>query len=132
MNNNDFIIWAAGFFDGEGCITFNKKKYINKHGIEKCYRSLIISVSQVEPEPINMFFDFFKGGIRSHSLNKNNRKQYEFRATGENAITVLNTIIPYLVVKKDQALLAMRFSVADIAEKKNIVEKISNLKRGIK
>lgn len=130
LNIKQNIIWMAGFFDGEGCITFTKRYHTNKAGVEKCYRGLIVSVSQVELEPIKIFSDYFTGGYRYHWLNKNNRKQHEFRASGKNAIGLLKILLPYLVVKKSQAELALSYKTSNDLEKELIIKNMSEIKKG--
>jgi hypothetical protein len=50
--NREEVIWAAGFFDGEGCISFYRDKRENTP-------RLSISVGQKRLEPLNRFDSVF-------------------------------------------------------------------------
>ena len=121
ITGKERIIWLASFFDGEGCITFSRRKHINKKGELKIYRGVQISVAQVDPEPIKMFYETFGCGYRNHWLNKNNRIQFEWRATGKKAATILNILLPYLVVKREQAYLVIEYYALKFRQKKSLV-----------
>lgn len=98
------LAYLAGFFDGEGCISFHRKA--TKNGWRY---SLEISVAQINPEPIKMFTEVFGFGYRSRWFNSNQRLQFEWRTFGSNASKVLKLLMPYLKVKREEALLAIEF-----------------------
>ena len=55
------LAWAAGFFDGEGCVIIRKAK--------KTY-VIRITVTQVNPAPIKLFKDLFGGHISYQKSKK--------------------------------------------------------------
>jgi len=68
------ICWAAGFIEGEGCIS--------KHKINGAIR---IFLAQVNKEPIDKLKEIFGGRIRIRYRNKQNIKhkdQYEWTVYG--------------------------------------------------
>lgn len=102
MNNED-IIWAAGFFDGEGCIILRKIK--NSYAVR-------ITVSQVNPAPITKLHQLFGGHIsQQQSKNKKWKQQYKWEQDARSAIETLKLIRPYLICKQNVADLAFEFQL---------------------
>lgn len=88
-------IWAAGFIDGEGCIRISHK--------------VRVSVLQVDPRPLIQLQVLFGGSIRinRHSTGPKRRRIYVWEIGSRQARTMLEQILPFLIVKKDQAELAL-------------------------
>jgi len=87
------IAWAAGFFDGEGCITTPGN-------------SVTISVSQKVREPLDKFISIFKIGevrLYHHKYRGADYGIYTIHLSGENALGILQLMLPYLTVKKEKA-----------------------------
>lgn len=105
------IAYLAGFFDGEGCIQINKvgtelaKRY-NKNG--RYY--LMVSVNQVNPAPLEILQKSYNGTIGPHAeKTSTKRKTWVWRVQGKHADKFLEDILPYLLVKKEEALVALQF-----------------------
>jgi hypothetical protein len=99
------IAWAAGFFDGEGCIRINKTK--NQYILQ-------IFVRQVDPKPIYKFQGVFSVGAinyreKSVDTNENARPIYTWSTAAGTAVQVLKLMYPYLISKNEQADLAIEF-----------------------
>ena len=92
------VIWAAGFFDGEGCISIQRQ--VRPGGV---YFYLGVSVYQNDFRPLLEFSELFGGAIYPE---KNAQK---WRASGRDAAEALNMMLPYMRVKKEQALVAIDF-----------------------
>lgn len=105
------LAWAAGFFDGEGCIRINKT--MRKHGY---IYYLQIFVRQVDPAPINKFKALFGGSIqyrsKSNDTINNARAIYTWSTAGPTATSVLGKLYPYLVTKTSQAEIAFDFQTS--------------------
>jgi hypothetical protein len=87
------VIWCAGFFDGEGCIGFYG------HHVQ-----LHIRVTQKVREPLLALQELFGGGVYTQA------KAYQWCCNSAyEARYVLESLLPYLVVKKAQAELALQF-----------------------
>ena len=104
------LAWAAGFFDGEGCIRINKAR--RKEG--RTTYNLQIFVRQVDPKPIYKLRDLFGFGAisyreRSVDSNPNARAIYTWSTAGPKAIEVLTALYPFLVTKSEQAEIAFEF-----------------------
>ena|ERR1700746_3508465 len=94
------LIWCAGFFDGEGCVRAQGNQ-------------LHVRVSQRERRPLEVFLDLFGGGsIYENPGTRFGRTyvQLHWCATSSFAGKVLELMLPYLVVKHEQAVLGIEFA----------------------
>lgn len=104
------IIWAAGFYCGEGCIG----TYIT--GTNRTNKSIILSVAQSgDPEALYRFQDAFPQGLLTGPYNQSKTRKpvWKYRATGYQPCQyIIGAMWPWLTPdKKEQstkALLAMR------------------------
>ena len=130
MKDTD-LAWAAGFFDGEGCVLLRKSR--NTYVVR-------ITVSQVNPAPIVKFKRLFGGHISEQKpKNKSWKEQWKWEQDAKSGVETLLQLLPYLVVKRDVADLAIEFQKTKrkgrIATKEVIdlelefKSKISNLNR---
>lgn len=106
-----FLAWAAGFFDGEGCVMVEMSK--EKACLHGFRTSLHVTVTQTSLPCLQLFLDKFGGSI-STSENKtpNGRRwavQYRWVARNELALDFLTQIEPYVVVKKEQVKAALKY-----------------------
>lgn len=111
MQDELFLAWAAGFFDGEGCVMVELSKS------EKCafgYRtSLHATVTQTSIECLKKFEENFGGSIKTYEFTCPNSSrwavQYTWVVRNENAIKFLKAIHKYCVVKKEQIAVAIEY-----------------------
>lgn len=100
------LAWAAGFFDGEGCIGI-----YNRGGNSYCRN---VTVVNTDIRPLVKFRDMFGGSINSKRQHYN-RGQYVCRGISELYIHVsqaekmFRAILPYMVIKREQAELYLEF-----------------------
>lgn len=106
MNQEILYAYLAGIIDGEGCISIRKlpRKYL--------YYNPMIEVGMTVRAPIDLLAKTFGNSVwyevpRNQGRWKN---QHKWRVAGKNVIPVLNAILPYLTVKKEQALVALEFA----------------------
>lgn len=102
--------YIAGFFDGEGCITSQMIFQTGKY--EKYPRvNVQLSIANTNRQTLEDISQKYGGSISK----KGNRPQtvrecYSLCITGkENMSIFLNAILPYLRIKKDQAIIALEF-----------------------
>jgi hypothetical protein len=114
MSRKEWVIYAAGFIDGEGCISIVRKR---KHN---CFY-LCLSVGQVDPKPLQILKSLWAGCIKEHSV-KTARQMHFWTVTCRQAQKCISEIEPYLIVKKSQALIALKFA-ASINSKNRILTK---------
>jgi hypothetical protein len=104
------IAYAAGLFDGEGCITIAKAWYRKPDGTRRYYHALRLTLAMVDKAPVHWLADLFGGSVKPHSPgNKKYRPQWRWEVRSLKAEKMLNAIYPYLKVKRKQADLAFLF-----------------------
>ncbi len=105
------IAWAAGFFDGEGNIRFNKTNTVAP-GASKSYGTLRLQVAQVHKEPLDRFQRAI-GGVGKvygpYVPTGTRRKTYHyFIVSGDKAIAAFHLLRPYLSsIKRSQGDVAI-------------------------
>lgn len=82
--------YAAGFFDGEGCISIAKNGAVD------------IRITNTALCVLTKFRDMFGGSITDRS-QRVNKRQYAYNLYGDEGIEFLQTIKPYLIEKLPQA-----------------------------
>jgi len=101
------IAYAAGFFDGEGCISISKNGAVD------------IRITNTAKNVLVKFQNLF-GGTIGNRTQKVNKTQYAFCLYGENAIDFINLLKPYLVEKLPQAE-----TILEYYELRNNIQRVS-------
>ena len=104
------LAWAAGFFDGEGCICLARRFRKGKKHPEY---ELKLSVGQANPKPLELFSKSFGGNV-----NKRGDGYYICKLSSRDSIETLRILIPFLVLKKDEAIEALKFGGLMIGRRK--------------
>ena len=91
--------WAAGFIDGEGCIIL--------HRINPRKFSLRISVGNTDIRPLHRLQQMYGGSVR-WDRHPRGRPFWVWKTVSLNAAKCLLRVMPWLVVKHEQAELAIR------------------------
>lgn len=117
----EFLPWAAGFFDGEGCIGI----YVMGDGLTR----LQVQTSQRVEDPVQMLRQLFGG-----SVCLTTQGYWQHTVFGPTAADMLRRIRPWLLVKGAQADLAVRFAELKKADPRHedfplMAEKMRELKR---
>jgi hypothetical protein len=101
------VAWAAGFFDGEGCISIAKP--VNKRKTGKVYVTYALQaiIAQRDRRPLEVLVGLFGGNITSVKIHGST--YWYLRKHGVKAVAMLEQLLPFLVLKKEQAELAIRF-----------------------
>src|SRR6187455_1804263 len=99
---DSWIAWAAGFFDGEGCVS------ITQHSRKTTYY-MNVSAAQKFPEALNRFCEIVGAGSVSHykRLEAHGCDMWSRHVAGRPARGVLELLLPHLVVKRTQAEVAI-------------------------
>lgn len=122
------LAWAAGFVDAEACIRIHKRK--TKNGANAVY-SLEVTISQNRLETLGHFREILgiKGSVYVYPIKRNVRRTVHgltYRCT--RARQVLELLLPYLVRKKEEALLGIEFakhaSCARLGRRRHSLEEI--------
>jgi hypothetical protein len=94
------VIWAAGFFDGEGAISLPK----NKNGT----RYLRIGIGQLHLPSLQIIQELFGGTINPEQFD-NGKTFWRWQANNHVGADALRTMLPWLIVKGEQAEFAVEF-----------------------
>lgn len=102
--------WAYldGIIDGEGCIIIHGQKS-RKGGKVFVYYTLFINVGNTSFSLLKWINDRFGGSVFPQTRLANRRQVWHWNVASKQAEEILLGILPYLVIKKDQAELALRF-----------------------
>ncbi len=100
--------YVAGFFDGEGSVGV----YARKDRAEGFH--LRTQLVQNNSKDVRMMFGWliFRFGGHCTGIDDPKRKKFSWQLNSNNAVTFLRWILPYLVLKKDQAKVAIDWQVA--------------------
>lgn len=108
MERRDKLIWAAGFFDGEGSVSVRRQTRSNgKQGLRGLAYDLKVTACQRFIEPLITFKELFGGGIVPYK--EYGLLYYRWDRTSSPARDALVEMLPYLTVKRPIAELAIRF-----------------------
>ncbi len=113
MSKSHRLAWAAGFIDGDGFITIqNRKSTVNGKVYSGQY--LRLGCCQASEVPLKELQSLFGGTIRSKNCGPNregyNRlPQFIWTLSTQQASESIAQMLPYLVHKKEVALLALQF-----------------------
>lgn len=100
--------YLAGIIDGEGCIMVIHHKPSSKSGHRWEYWTLRVSVCNTNKLLIDWILERCGGNFQiSVSKIKTYKDTYTWRVDSKRAKPILELILPYLILKKDQALLAL-------------------------
>lgn len=111
--------WAAGFVDGEGSImlSLSRRKSIKRRGhVESKAGQVYVHfrVGQTDQAPLDKLMLLFGGKVTVLNMDMPSRRKnvlqfYEWNSFGATAVAALRKIVPYLMVKKSQAELAIEY-----------------------
>ena len=126
MSKSHRLAWAAGFMDGDGFITIQRR---NQKVKEAVYTSLYLRVGacQAQQAPLIELQSLFGGTIRVKNSGPNkegyNRKeQWVWTLSCSQAKDALIQLLPFLIHKRSVALLAITFQDTMGTTKETTVE----------
>jgi len=93
--------WAAGFFDGEGCIQIEPRA---SGGYTSYYVNL--AVAQNDRRPLMALQEKFGGQVKSASRSAGDQCS-RWRVSNRGAEAFLIAVLPHLLVKREQAEIAL-------------------------
>ena len=107
MNDTE-LIYLAGLFDGEGCIHIASSKYLDKGRKNPPYK-LRIQITNTCKDLMDKVASFGFYVIERKDLKKNWKRCWVGHMYDRKAAGLLKQMLPYLIVKKDEATLAIEF-----------------------
>lgn len=124
--------YLAGFFDGEACI----RATLQKSGA----LSIAVSITQKDSAPLHALRRHFNVGTVALYPKEPPFRHFTFFAYSDNARVILEGLLPYLIVKREEAELALQsfdverncwgeVSVEDQEKSRFIERRLRQLKR---
>ena len=110
---HDDIIYAAGFVDGDGCISMYKHKPRPPTRRNPSY-GIKVSVANTAYNVLQWFSERWEGGIPEVSTAPAYRKRakkrfWEWKIYGDRAYQFIKQVRPYLQIKSAEADIALEF-----------------------
>lgn len=116
------LAYIAGIVDGEGCIdTF-------KSGDRVTYQPRI-TVVNTNKEVLQFIIAVFGGTVTTRSKVARCKQTYSWTRGGLPAAEILERLLPYFIIKKRHALLAIQLVSCPTSKDYEIVKEISKLNR---
>lgn len=113
-NTNETLAYLAGFFDGEGHITIERTSS-QKQGVPGSSQMLRIGACNTDPRPVELLYRTLGGSLRvttPKGIPKSGGEyatQYIWRLKSSEAKECLKALLPFLIVKRERADLAIAF-----------------------
>jgi hypothetical protein len=98
------LAWAAGIMDGEGCITIQRNSRMRS-----VQHRLAVKITMTHRPTIDRLKEIFSAGSIAVGGADGMRKTYSLWITQKPAGHVLEALLPFLVTKADEAVLALKF-----------------------
>lgn len=134
MSHTHDLAWAAGFFDGEGFITIQKRKSkVNDKVYEGHY--LRIGINHVAIEPLQFIQKTLGGTIRIQNPDKvvgNRHQRHSWQMSTSDAAEALKKLMPFLRNKNAVAGLALDFQSTISSNKKQLTKDVYDLREKYK
>lgn len=128
MSRAHDLAWCAGFFDGEGFVTIQKRNSKAKSG--KRYESfyLRIGINHVAPEPLYEMQRVLGGTIRKQeesSVVGNRHARHRWQMSCTQAADALIQMMPYFRNKTAAAEIGLKLQETMQSHKKLVSEELS-------
>lgn len=102
--------WAAGLFDGEGCICIERYRPGRKCGERSVKFRFRIRVGMTSAQPVLRLRQIFGFGAISSQERKNGwKRKFTWAIEGERAARAVTLMLPYFTVKQQEAQLGLEF-----------------------
>jgi hypothetical protein len=123
------LAYVAGLIDGEGCFGMYYSKRLNRH-------YLTVDIYNSSLELLEWLSDNFPGDHReikapSKKIHINWKPQYIWRSNNNDTLSFLKQVLPYLIVKKQQCLLAIQFRETFVRRECPVSQKTLDLRRSL-
>ena len=104
------LAYIAGIIDGEGCILISRSVTIDEHyEIEVVNYNLRLHIVNTNLDVIEWLKNKLEEGVVSKRKPKNCLQQYTYHLSGDRVALLCEKLLPYLIIKKEQAINAIEF-----------------------
>ena len=101
------LAYAAGVIDADGCLMFSKQRN-NKR--PQLYHRVNVRVISTDTRILDWFKNKFEGRVGTQNHARGNHKEcWVWQIRDSSTEEFLSGILPYLVYKKDQAQICLKF-----------------------
>jgi len=128
IRKKEFYAYCAGLFDGEGSIYISKvegKKYQSepsqlKRGNLGIYNALVVKITNTNLECLEFIKNRIGGNIWTYQEKRgiNPKPQHTLHLRSDIGLRLLSKMIPYLIIKKEQVKLGIKFQLQMIEDRK--------------
>lgn len=138
MSRAHELAWCAGFFDGEGWITIQRRNSkVNGNTYEGHY--LRIGINHVAPEPLQ-FLQSVLGGVFKYDISSEKQQadgckrkpRYKWHASTSEAAEIIKQLLPYMRNKNKVAELALTFQNTMRTDKRKVSDEVFNYREFLK
>jgi hypothetical protein len=129
MLPNEKLAYVSGIIDGEGCFGMYYSKRLDRH-------LLTVDIYNSSTELLIWLSDNFPGSYReikapSKKIHLNWKPQYIWRSNNNETLSFLKDIFSFLIVKKHQCLLAIKFRETFLRRECPVSQETRDLRRSI-
>jgi hypothetical protein len=103
MTKHESLIWCAGFFDASGRIQISKPTKSDAIAIA-------ITISKTTKHALVQFQRQIGGGGVAELTSQTRHHTWRWQQTGWGAGVLLESMLPWLVIKRDQAILGIELA----------------------
>jgi len=104
------LAYMAGIFDGEGTIVIHTRKYVAKTGRETTQDYLEVCICSIDEWLPRYFMFAFTGNVYLRKAQTDRTKPvWVWQCSGEKARCFLETLLPFIKLKRMQAELGISF-----------------------
>lgn len=96
----DTLSYLACLIDAEGCITISNGR--------KRHYQLIVRIGMYDKEPLELMASAFGGSV-DPTNRKDKKPCWCYTATSDRALSIMVELVPYLLVKRGEAEIAIIF-----------------------
>ena len=125
MSRAHELAWCAGFFDGEGFVTIQKRNTKAKNGKRYTSFYLRIGVNHVSVDPLLELVRILGGTIRQqskHTIVGNRKQRHSWQMSCNQASEALKQMMPYFRNKQKVAELGIELQNTMQSNKKQTPE----------
>jgi hypothetical protein len=126
--------YLAGLFDGEGCIIiYARKTYASLKG-KTTPHHLLITLTNTHEGLMKWLHQTYGGYVwaykRPNPATPNRSRSWKWSAMSNQAAFLLKAMLPYLIIKHEQALVALEFQTS-LFEYKRQIRGVGRGRRGV-
>lgn len=107
MDKNETIIYLAGIVDGEGCIGLEHLSPTK--GRKKDYYVCRLTVINTSIKLMELLVATLRGQFDTRKKIEGRKTCYRWHVFGTDLEVAMNSLLPYLLIKKEQAKLVLEY-----------------------